>query len=234
MGPMTQSSMRRARPGRPRHLPGADSLADPRGALLDVSARLFVQQGYANTSTREIAEAVGIRQASLYYHYSGKDEILSAVVGKTIRPTLDNIERIEALTSDPATALYLLVLIDVKTLADAPHNSGLLGLLPDVAKELPELRETRAELAAEYARMGAQIAPHAVYSQFGSWWGHQLLQTVEGVIAWISDGTYKSPRSADALASSVLRICDANQVEIDRARTNAHVLLPLFNEGDDE
>lgn len=227
VGPMTQTvGGRRSRPGRPRHIPDTDPLLDPRAQLLDAAAELFVSQGYAKTSTREIAEAVGIRQASLYYHFSGKDAILAEVVGATIRPTLDRIGRIEAATTgEPAAALYLLVLLDVRTLSQAPHNSGLLGMLPDVAKEMPELREERAELAHEYGRLGAQIAPHAVYAPFGRWWGDQLLQHVEGVIAWIADGSF-GPRSADALAGSCLRMCSADQGVIDAAAAAAHDLLP--------
>ena len=34
--------------------------------------------GYANTSTRRIADAVGVRQASLYHHFATKDDILDA------------------------------------------------------------------------------------------------------------------------------------------------------------
>lgn len=223
MGRMPQT--RRNRPGRPRHVPG-DALTDPRAAIRDAATRLFVTKGFADTSTREIAEAVGIRQASLYYHYAGKDEIIAEVVRETIRPTLDAIEHIEELTDDPETALYLLVLLDVKTLADAPHNSGLLGLLPDVAKVLPELRAERAELANQYARLGARIAPARIVAPFGGRWGHQLLQQVEGVITWISGGDFDHGRSGDAIAGSVLRICAANEVEIKQARALAHELWP--------
>lgn len=51
----------------------------PREEILDAAAGLFVDRGFEGTSTREIAEAVGIRQASVYYHFpSGKDEILDS------------------------------------------------------------------------------------------------------------------------------------------------------------
>ena len=36
--------------------------------VLDTAAALFWEKGYAATTTREIAAAVGIQQASLYYH----------------------------------------------------------------------------------------------------------------------------------------------------------------------
>jgi len=37
---------------------------------------LFTTKGYAATSLREIAEALGINKASLYYHFRSKEDIL--------------------------------------------------------------------------------------------------------------------------------------------------------------
>ena len=43
--------------------------------------------GYTGTSTRTIAEAVGIRQASLYHYFKTKDDILCALLSQTVTPT---------------------------------------------------------------------------------------------------------------------------------------------------
>ena len=217
----------RRRPGRPRHVikPG-NRERTPREEVLDAAARLFTEQGFANTSTREIADAVGIRQASLYYHFPDKGVMLAEVLAKTIRPTLGSVGRIEELTGDRATALYLLVLLDVQTLLAAPHNSGLLGLHPDVAKEVPDFRETHAELADEYGRLGAAVASAPV-TESVRWrqLGRLLLQNVEMVIGWRSDGSVKGDWG-DILAGSCLRICGASEAVIDAARDAAHALLP--------
>lgn len=47
--------------GRPRLVPARFAGA-PRDQILEVAARLFTSKGYAATSTREIAEACGIRR----------------------------------------------------------------------------------------------------------------------------------------------------------------------------
>lgn len=49
--------------------------------ILNVALDLFSTQGYEATSVSQIAEAVGIRKASLYSHFASKQEILDALVG---------------------------------------------------------------------------------------------------------------------------------------------------------
>ena len=63
-------SIRRTHPGRPRLVP-SNTAAPPREQVLHAAAQLFVTKGFAATSTREIADKVGIRQASLYYRDDG-------------------------------------------------------------------------------------------------------------------------------------------------------------------
>ena len=47
--------------------------------ILEQSLTLFMKQGYEGASMSDIASATGIKKASLYAHYSGKEEIFSAV-----------------------------------------------------------------------------------------------------------------------------------------------------------
>jgi len=56
-----------------------------RRLILDHAARLLRSGGYHQTTLREIAEAVGIRKASLYYHFGSKEEIVEAVVNDGVR-----------------------------------------------------------------------------------------------------------------------------------------------------
>jgi AcrR family transcriptional regulator len=199
---------------------------NPRAHVLDVAARLFTEQGFAATSTREIAEAVGIRQASLYYHFpDGKQTVLTEVLAQTIRPTLDIMDAVEDATDDPAVALYLLVLLDVRTLAEAPHNSGLLGMLPDVAELAADFQAARKELLDAYDRFGARVASAVVMESAAGRLGHLLLGNVETAIGWIRDGSF-GPTSADVIAASCLRICGAGEDAIAFARVTAHELLP--------
>ena len=51
-----------------------------RDEILKVALDLFSVNGYEATSISHIADAVGIRKASLYSHFSSKQEILDNVV----------------------------------------------------------------------------------------------------------------------------------------------------------
>lgn len=51
-----------------------------RDKILDVSIDLFSQYGYDGVSIRQIAGEVGIRESSIYNHYSNKQTILNAIL----------------------------------------------------------------------------------------------------------------------------------------------------------
>ncbi len=64
-----------------------------RDLIIEEASRLFVEQGYAETSVRQIAEAVGCTEAALYYHFrDGKRELLQAVVEATIPDLMNAVE----------------------------------------------------------------------------------------------------------------------------------------------
>ncbi|WP_406025975.1 TetR/AcrR family transcriptional regulator [Nocardioides sp. NBC_00850] len=191
---------------------------------------MFTSRGYAATSTREIAEAVGIRQASLYYHFAGKDEILSELLSQTIRPTVDSLARIESLTDDPDTVFYLVALTDVRTLAGAPHNIGYLA--PDVAQVegFEEFTAARDHLAATYARLAEPITSPDVLGRLGTArLGEQLVHTVEEVIGLRNAGRRIGLDDAVWIASSCLRLCGVAPARIELAQKTAETLLDLLD-----
>ncbi len=51
-------------------------------AIMDAAAGLFAQKGYRSTTTRDIAEAVDIGESTLYGYFSGKKEILQAILSQ--------------------------------------------------------------------------------------------------------------------------------------------------------
>lgn len=141
--------MATTRAGRPRLTTRRRPGISAREEILDAAAELFTTRGYTSTSTRVIAEAVGVRQASLYHYFKTKDDILSALLHQTVTPTLDFIDQLA--TADPpltpAERLHALASFDGAQLLNGPWNLGALYLMP-------ELREARlAEFWAERERL---------------------------------------------------------------------------------
>ncbi len=147
-------------PGRPRVIPGRPGVST-RQEITDAAASLFAERGYAATSTRQIAEKAGMRQASLYYHFTGKDEILLALLLASVQPTLDRAaEYLEI--DDAREALSTLARADVQTLLDEPHNIGTMYLSPELSAEVfAPFRSARAELTATYGALAARLVPGA-------------------------------------------------------------------------
>ena len=47
--------------------------------IIDAAAKVFARRGYHGASTQDIADVLGMRQASLYYYFDSKEAALEAV-----------------------------------------------------------------------------------------------------------------------------------------------------------
>lgn len=64
--------------------------------VLDVAATVFAEKGYAGASTRDIADRLGIRQASLYYYFPSKEAALAAICELGVKDFIANLQEIIA------------------------------------------------------------------------------------------------------------------------------------------
>lgn len=55
-----------------------------RTRLLDAAARLFAEQGFAETSTREICTAAGLNAGAIHYHFGDKEALYRAVLARPL------------------------------------------------------------------------------------------------------------------------------------------------------
>jgi AcrR family transcriptional regulator len=51
-----------------------------RGQIVQAARRLFAEHGYPQTTTRQLAKAVGVSDALMYRHFENKQDVLRAVV----------------------------------------------------------------------------------------------------------------------------------------------------------
>jgi AcrR family transcriptional regulator len=205
----------RRRAGRPRLRPASNAGAAPREEILDAAAELFALQGLAATTTRQIADSVGIRQASLYYYFAGKDEILLELLTQSVRPSLQVAATLESRCSDDPA--------NVSTLVGAPHNIATLYLMPEVqGEEYASFRAERAELQAVYGRLGRAAAAGAGLDEVLT--AALIMQVVESVIQMRRSGVWRDDY-AHEIAASCLRLVGLDAAAVARARAGAGSLL---------
>lgn len=177
--PMTPS-----RSGRPRLEPRESSSESPAEEILIEASRLFARKGFASTTTREIAQAAGIQQPSIFYWFPTKWAILNKLIESSIVDSSRLALDIRARDGRAITRLYALLLFDTRLMCASPYDLSFLA-------GAPELRDKRIT-----------YGPHLT----------ALQQTVEELIALaVNEGDIESidPRFARMaildLAASVLR-----------------------------
>jgi AcrR family transcriptional regulator len=73
--------------------------------ILEVAAQLFMEQGFAATSVREIGERAGIGQSSLYHHVRSKGHLLQALHEVFIQQLNSELHRVMASEGTPSEQL---------------------------------------------------------------------------------------------------------------------------------
>jgi len=68
-----------------------------RTRVLDAAEKLFMERGYASVTMRDIADALGVKQAALYYHApKGKEQLYREVVTRHMIHQREGLEKVIA------------------------------------------------------------------------------------------------------------------------------------------
>lgn len=121
----------------------ASAPAGTRERILYVAGDLFARQGFFATTTRQIADGVGIRQPSLFHHFASKDAIASALLEWDLGRALPHVRVIARLSEAPAVRLYRYLHDDLVHLSQAPYN--LSGIYAEEVIGRPEFAEYDAQ-----------------------------------------------------------------------------------------
>ncbi|MBW6457899.1 MAG: TetR/AcrR family transcriptional regulator [FCB group bacterium] len=97
--------------------------------ILETAAKYFSEKGYNGTSMREIAEALDITKAALYYHFPGKDAIFSACISNSLERIASYYEEINASNESFWTKLEQLIAGIFRFSESRPHTFRLFSLL---------------------------------------------------------------------------------------------------------
>jgi AcrR family transcriptional regulator len=155
--------------------------------IIEAAAHIFAERGFHGATTQDIADVLGIRQASLYYYFSSKEAALELVCLKGVEGFF---EAAKAIAGGPGTArehLSLLVNSHLSPLVDRPDfvrvflnerqhlptesrrrigrwSRGLERIFEDVIKEGVARREFRPDLDPRLAMLGILGMCNAVSS----------------------------------------------------------------------
>ncbi|MBB4038854.1 AcrR family transcriptional regulator [Microvirga flocculans] len=109
-----------------------------RTALLQAARRLFIEKGYAETSTPEIVVAAQVTRGALYHHFADKRDLFRAVLEREAKAVADEIEKVAAPDKRPREALVAgsLAYLDAMSvpgrtrllLIDGPAVLGSMGI----------------------------------------------------------------------------------------------------------
>ncbi|MDO5683937.1 MAG: TetR/AcrR family transcriptional regulator [Propionibacteriaceae bacterium] len=55
-----------------------------RAEILDVAERLFVTQGYEQTSVQQVLDAVGIAKGTFYHHFASKEAVMEGIIDRYV------------------------------------------------------------------------------------------------------------------------------------------------------
>jgi TetR/AcrR family transcriptional regulator, cholesterol catabolism regulator len=88
---------------------GAEDYERKRRAIIEAAAGIFKERGYDAASVEEIARAAGMDRASIYYYYSGKQDLFREMVAGAVTDNVLMAERIVAGAQSPPQKLRDLI-----------------------------------------------------------------------------------------------------------------------------
>lgn len=174
--------------------------------ILGVAAELFARDGYHNIGMRDIADALGIRGASLYHHYPSKEEILYAIcLTVTREPVADNLPLLDA-AGTPSERLSMLIRAHLRQLSArrVEHLVGLhelSALTPEHRQEIDDYRRYYHRRVRDVIiagmRTGEFTVPDPRLAAFA------LLDTLNGISGWFH---HDGPLDVDEVAEGYVRL----------------------------
>ncbi len=63
-----------------------------RNEILNTAQRLFIENGYLETSVSEIVKEIGVAQGTFYYYFKTKEEVINAIIDRYIDEIINDFE----------------------------------------------------------------------------------------------------------------------------------------------
>jgi AcrR family transcriptional regulator len=156
----------------------AERRAATRTALLDASIECLVEEGYANTTTRRIAERAGVTPGALQHHFASKAELLSEALRHVTKRFVKEILDYEPPDAPSIQAHREQILDRMWEVHKGPFFQAWMELAV-AARTDAELRATLAELQHGAGDLNA-LAAHRLYPEMADQPGFaQVIETAQ-------------------------------------------------------
>jgi AcrR family transcriptional regulator len=120
-----------------------------RGRIVETAAELVFEHGVAGTTLDDVRAATGVSKSQLYHYFADKEDLVHAVIDRTVQQVLDAQPELADLTSWTAIAAWLDGLVELQV---ARHGGGGCPI-GGLAGELAETDEmARQALASGFDR----------------------------------------------------------------------------------
>jgi TetR/AcrR family transcriptional regulator, cholesterol catabolism regulator len=119
--------------------------------VLEAAAAVFAERGFHGASTQDIADRLGMRQASLYYYFASKEAALEQVCQRGIERIIGDTEVIATGPGCVAERLAMVMRRHVEPLAD--NCASVRAYLHEVRFLPKEARRRIGKLARRYERV---------------------------------------------------------------------------------
>jgi AcrR family transcriptional regulator len=102
--------------------------------IIEAAARVFADRGFHGATTQDIADVLGIRQASLYYYFASKEEALELVC---LQGVAGFFEVAKAIAAGPGSAADKLARLIRSHLAPLTDRSDFVRVFLNERQHLP-------------------------------------------------------------------------------------------------
>ena len=139
----------------------AEATPDRRQQIRTLAAEMFFDRGYESTSIRDLAGALEIKAASLYYHFPDKEQILFELVGSVLEQLLEGARELVGRQRSADLELAALVVNHVVLHALRPKettlgDSELRSLTGERRDSNIRIRDTYEQLVVDVIGRGQQ------------------------------------------------------------------------------
>ena len=169
--------------------------------IIEAAAKIFSEKGYNATSMQDIADAVHLQKASLYHHFSSKQEILVDILDNALDLINNRLELVMAQSLSPNKKLRQAMVSYFKTIAE---NQNLAAVLLMEMKSLdPELKARQASRREKFESIWKELIEEGrqqdiFHRMDPSITGRAILGIMNWSVTWYRrDG----PRSAEDIAN---------------------------------